>query len=1009
MNASRQRRTLVGAAMVVVGALAVPLTTSAQTASQPASRPTFQRTTFDGRSPSLNAGALDGDGSVRVMVQLSTPSIAAVRANAMEAGGDLAPGAEASARAAIDSQQAAVTNSIDTLGGDVELQIADAANVVVASVPRSQVALLGRTRGVTAVQPVRTLKRNNTASNAATGTDAAWEDYGFTGEGQVIAIIDDGIDYTHATFAGSGDPADYEANDPLVIEPDSFPTAKVIGGYDFVGDEYDANTEGSVPVPDPDPLPCGEHGTHVAGTAAGAGVNPDGTTYTGEYTAEAVAELKVGPGSAPSAELLAYKVFSCDGSTDDATILAAVNQAVADGATVINLSLGSPWGSAGSVDALALDDAVRSGVMVVASAGNEGSSPYMVGAPGSSDRALSVAAMDTSIEFIPGAAISGGPSGINANLADLSTPVTGTLHVLMDGDAISEGCDAAAFAGLAAGEIAVVVRGTCARVEKVTVGQAAGAAAVVMINNDSGPPPFEGEIADVTIPFVGIDGDDQDAVVALDGTAVTISDGEPFPNPNFGLATGFTSSGPRSGDSALKPEIIAPGESVESALFGSGSDSVRLSGTSMSSPHTAGIAALVRQAHPDWEPAQIKAAMMGTADVTGADYTPLTHGAGMVNPLAAIATLTGITTEDGLNSLSFGFAESTDEISVTRTIQVFNDNEFEVGYDLTSEFISEDLGAVVSIEPASVTVAAGEVADVEVTVTIDAIASAELASAADNVAALQSISGVVTAAPTTVDLEVLHVPFLIVPRGLSDISVYPSPDHLFVVNDGGHVGSADVYSWGIAGSEGEVAPFDLRAAGVQQFTGDALGADPSDTALVFAVALNGAWSNPAQAEVDILIDTNDDGEPDILVASVDEGLAGGGEPTGVAITVTVDVASGELLADPFITSAPMNSSVMLLPTLGSLIGSTSFSYTVEVLDQLSGDSDVSSNSARWDTEAPPISNGDFVELGSGDMEYIDVFQDVTSPAYESTLGWLIVSIDDATGVAQVSTIGKDQA
>jgi minor extracellular serine protease Vpr len=1006
MQVSRQGRVLVGAAIVVTAALAVPLTTSAQTASAPASRPKFERISFDGRSPSLSAGAVDGDAAVTVMVQLSTPSIAAVRA---DAGGALTAGSEASARAAIDTQQAAVGQTIDGLGGDVELQMADATNVVVASVPRSQVARLSALRGVTAVQPVRTLTRSNTASNAVTGVDSVWEDYGLTGEGQVIAIIDDGIDYTHATFDGSGIVGDYEANDRTLIEEGSFPTLKVIGGYDFVGDEYDANTEGSVPVPDPDPLACGEHGTHVAGTAAGTGVNADGTTYTGEYTADAVAGLKVGPGSAPDAELLAYKVFGCEGSVEDAVILAAVDRAVADGADVINLSLGAPFGSAGTVDALALDNAVRSGVMVVASAGNEGHAPYMTGSPGSSDRALSVAAMDTSIELIPGAAISGGPNGINANLADLSVGITGTLHVMMDGDAISEGCDAAAFATLAAGEIAVVVRGTCGRTEKVAVGQTAGAAAVVMINNASGPPPFEGEIADVAIPFVGIDGDDEAAVVALDGTTVTIADGEPFPNPNYGLATGFTSGGPRSGDSALKPEIIAPGESVESALVGSGSGSLRLSGTSMSAPHTAGIAALVRQAHPDWEPGRIKAAMMGTADVTGADYTPLLHGSGMVNPAGAIATLTGITTEDGLNSLSFGFAESTDEISVTRTIQVFNDNEFEVGYDLTSEFVSEDLGAVVDIEPASVTVAAGDVADVDVTITIDAAASADLANAADNIAALESISGIVTAQPTTVDLAVLHVPFSIVPRGLSDVSVYPSQDHLYVVNDGGHVGSADVYAWGIVGSDGEVAPFDLRGAGVQQFTGDALGADPSDTALIFAVALNDAWSNPAQIEVDILIDINDDGEADILVASVDEGLASGGTPTGTAITLTVDVATGELLADPFITSAPMNSSVMLMPTLGSLIGATSFSYTVEVIDQLSLEKDVSSNSARWDTSAAPVSNGDFVELESGAMEYIHVFSDETSPAYESTLGWMVVSLDNATGAAQVSTIGKDQA
>ncbi len=97
----------------------------------------------------------------------------------------------------------------------------------------------------------------------------------------------------------------------------------MVGGHDFVGDTYDANptdpTYQPVPQPDPNPLDCAGHGSHVSGTVAGYGVNANGSTFTGEYstlTSDALHAMKVGPGMAPQASLYALKVLGCAGSTD---------------------------------------------------------------------------------------------------------------------------------------------------------------------------------------------------------------------------------------------------------------------------------------------------------------------------------------------------------------------------------------------------------------------------------------------------------------------------------------------------------------------------------------------------------------------------------------------------------------------------------------------------------------------------------------------------------------------
>src|SRR4029077_800465 len=305
----------------------------------------------------------------------------------------------------------------------------------------------------------------------------------------------------HADFGGPGTAAAWSAAkasstapaDPSLFGPGAH---KVKGGYDFVGDAYNADNPNSVPVPDPNPLDCNSHGTHTAGTLAGFGVLSDGTTFAGPYNAATISShsWNVGPGVAPRADIYASRVFGCAGSSNIVDL--AISRAVADAVDVISMSLGSDLGGIDDPTSVASQNAFNDGIAVVASAGNAGSSAYIVGSPSTANGVLSVAAMDASVPKYPGARLNlaAGPvSAIDANGAALPSG-SFKVKVLRNADGtVSLGCSKAQYAGTA-GMVVVTRRGTCARVARAFFGDEAGDAAVVMINNSAGFPPFEGPI-----------------------------------------------------------------------------------------------------------------------------------------------------------------------------------------------------------------------------------------------------------------------------------------------------------------------------------------------------------------------------------------------------------------------------------------------------------------------------------------------------------------------------------
>lgn len=1022
---------------------------------------------FSNIDPSLVQGAgwqpaaLAGDRQVTVILKLRGESVGERAAQARRQGRDLSKAERDAIRAQLKAQQDALRGEIQGAGGRVLFDYQDAYNGVAVSAPLRGLAALAALPGVERVFPSRTFERENTPGVQYIEANDAWDDLGLTGDGVKVAILDTGVDYFHANFGGSGDPADFESDNGEIVEPGSFPTSKVVGGTDLVGDDYNASVPANAtPQPDPDPKDCNGHGSHVAGSAAGMGVLADGSTYTGPYNGTTYTnDFRIGPGVAPEADLIAVRVFGCAGSTSEAVIVAALEYAFEQGADVVNMSLGSPFGRDDEPSTQASNVIAEAGTVVVASAGNNGAGAYITGAPAVAGRAISVAAMDASSPTFPGAnvALSTGEFlvALNANAAALPTgplPVA-VLRTSYPNGPVSLGCspsDYTSFPGGVAGKLVVTVRGVCARVARAVYGQQAGAAAVAMINTDSGYPPFEGEITSnpdtgepytVTIPFLGVRGvlgpaptSDGDTLVAADGGTATLT---PTTVPNLGYQrlAGFTSGGPANVDSDAKPDVTAPGVSVLSTAVGTGDGGARSSGTSMAAPMTAGVAALVTEAHPTWSTEAIKGAIVGTADASAAkiaqttagSYLPRRAGTGVVDARRAVDTVAYATTSGGTAALSFGYEPENGAYSETLPVTLRNTGASEITYNLSAAFVGSTLGADVSFSANPVTVPAGGSATVNVTLALDASEVAALPGAtASNFGALAHIvQGAIVATPTAAGAGIypLRVSFVAVPRGLANVaagakSAYaPGPGGTLsatvpLSNSGIHAGNADVYAWGIEDAN-DVAgpaddPLDIRAAGIKVLPGSALGGAPSDRSLFFAVNAFGLWSNPSVNEIDIAIDLQNDGRPEFFVVGVDLGAVFAGSFSGQFASFIFNADTGALV-NAWIAQAPMNGSTVVLPTLASDIGLTetgqkTFRYSVTGFSIIPG--------ALVDTTAvgefrpfdPPVSQGQLMTLAPGASATLQVSVDRGKFGDAPQLGWMIVTQDDANGAAQADLV-----
>jgi len=826
----------------------------------------------------------------------------------------------------------------------------------------------------------------------------SYADLGADGTGMRIAIIDTGIDYTHADLGGSGNPADYAANDPTVIEPGTFPTAKVIGGTDLVGEWYDSNCPAvppspgicsSIPVPDPDPLDVEGHGTHVAGIAAGIGTS------------------KVAHGVAPGASLLIYKVFAL-GSTSSANVAAAIEMAVdpnGDGDTsdhvdVINMSLGSPYGRNTDLTAVASNAAAALGTVVVASAGNSGNHPYFAGSPAVASDAISVAAGNdpgVTVQLVAVAGSNGADGDKESLEGALTVPlaVTGTVS----GPAVQLGAvgspDARACSALPAGsltgKIPLIERGVCTFRTKVLNAQNAGASAVVVYNQIPAADPIVmgGSGAGITIPGVMIGNLDGIAVSGAigAGTTFTMDPANTLSIPN--RLQGFTSRGPRFGDSALKPDITAPGGNIFSALAGSGDDGINLSGTSMASPHVAGAAALLRQLHPTWSVQEIKDVLMNTAtdaERGGEVYPVALMGAGRVRVDVA-ADVSSVVVP---GSATFGVRES-DRTAVKAysfDLQVRNKGTSTKTFSISDVFRTptEDDGSITLSHPASISVSAGRAKTFTLSLQIDF----RLLPPSD----FLEYDGFVTLTQTNGG-DVLRVPFHVIPVARSAAGTTGNEDSHFTLRNRGLADSlVDIYQLGVRDPnedlihEGKGLPndpdnwFDIRATGAHAFDVPGLG-----RILEFGIATWGLRSVANMMITEVWIDANGDGTPDYLVQVADLGLvlSGSFDPTGQMVSAVFELTSGNGFLE-FLVANPRNTAVQTAPILlddlnflGATFGAPqidpsnpTFRYIVDTNDLETGAQDAT-GSATFNAIQPAVdANPNFLALPAGTSARIDV-------------------------------------
>lgn len=527
------------------------------------------------------------------------------------------------------------------------------------------------------------------------------------GAGIKVAVVDSGIDHTHPCFSDAGYAAQTQLGDR------SFTNNKVIAAKVF---HNKARSRGYTAQA------IDSHGTHVAGTVA---CNLD----TPATVQGAAVPYRIS-GVAPRALLGNYNVFPADvESARSEDILDALEAAYADGFDVANMSLGG--GARGIQDLLtiAVDNLDQANMVVAVAAGNSGPGLFTVESPGSAARALTAGA--STVPHFVGAPVTNGSNTVGAAAGDFAVvkeDLTAPLGVATSGTSLGLACSALP-AGSLAGRIALVARGTCAFTVKIRNAVAAGAIAVLVANNVAGDPTAmatDGTPNQPTVPAYMVGRDDGQALRAGNGAATTIGATLAyFATPNADIMAGFSSQGPTDVDFRVKPDVVAPGVNVLSSTPLTSACTKApcfafFQGTSMATPHLAGSAAVVRGQHPGWSAAEVRSAIVNTADQgvlrtfnTAAPASDVNViGTGRENLFAAVTAVVA------LDPVSVSFGAVPSGSGQTRTFAVALKNLSSATRVLSLSVKQGAAGVAYAVSPATVTLSPDDTAAVTVTMSL---------------------------------------------------------------------------------------------------------------------------------------------------------------------------------------------------------------------------------------------------------------------------------------------------
>ncbi|TMI72440.1 MAG: peptidase S8 [Bacillati bacterium ANGP1] len=502
-----------------------------------------------------------------------------------------------------------------------------------------------------------------------TGADVVHSELGYTGRGIRVAVLDTGVDFDHPDLGGCFGPG-----------------CRVEVGYDFVGDAFNfSDPTANTPHPDPIPDDCNGHGTHVAGII---GAN-------GAVT-----------GVAPEVTFGAYRVFGCRGDTSTEILLTAMERILADGADVLNISVGEPFEWPQYPTAQAADRLVNKRIVVVASFGNNGGDgTYSASAPAVGSKVIGVASFDNTSINVSKFTISADDRAVGYIPATGAppSPLSGSSPMARTGTSTSTADACQPLTTDLTGRVVLIRRGTCTFNVKVVNAQSAGAEGVVLYNNTTGliNPNVTGTGPNaVHIPVVAIS--QADGIVINDRlttgpVSMTWTDGYvSVPNPTGGHISSFSSYA-MAPDLTLKPDIGAPGGLIRSTYPLQLGGYAILSGTSMASPHVAGAVALLLQARPRVAPQQVRTLLQNSADPQPRGGLPagLDHvhrqGAGLLKIDRAILA----TSKVDPGKLSLGEVMG----PVTRALSIENTTASAVTYDLSHEPALATIGSTRSPVP----------------------------------------------------------------------------------------------------------------------------------------------------------------------------------------------------------------------------------------------------------------------------------------------------------------------